>query len=65
MREIGNFWDQGGYKVDGQRILDNIQQVDLLHKYFEERAIIGMYRHCQLRYNQIFFHTQRPIMQRS
>jgi len=40
MREIGNFWEQGGYKVDGQRVLDNIQQVDLLHKYFEERAII-------------------------
>merc|ERR1711935_418334 len=40
MREMGNFWEQGGYKVDGQRVLDNIQQVDLLHKYFEERATI-------------------------
>jgi len=37
---IEHFWEQGGYKIDGQRILDNIQQCDLLNKYFEERATI-------------------------
>ena len=65
MREIGNFWDQGGYKVDGQRILDNIQQVDLLHKYFEERAIIGMLHTDCVSLTVICSYRQRPIMRRS
>jgi len=39
-REETKFWDLNGYKVDTQRILDNIQQIDLLNKYFDERAKI-------------------------
>jgi len=39
-REETKFWHLNGYKVDTQRILDNIQQIDLLNKYFDERAKI-------------------------
>jgi len=35
-----NFWDTDGYKVDTQRIHDNINQIEFLSKYFDERAVI-------------------------
>ena len=32
------FWEKDGYKVDVDRITDNVHQLDLLNKFFIERA---------------------------
>ena len=32
------FWDKDGYRVDVDRITENVQQLDLMNKFFVERA---------------------------
>jgi len=38
--EQTHFWDKDGYKADVKRIDDNVHQLDLLNKFFSERADI-------------------------
>jgi hypothetical protein len=32
------FWDKDGYKLDVERITENVAQIDLLNKFFAERS---------------------------
>jgi len=38
--EQTNFWEANGFRVDVERIDDNVQQLELLNKFFTERAEI-------------------------
>lgn len=53
--EQTNFWEASGFRVDVERIDDNVQQLELLNKFFTERAeiegtfIYGLTLHLTLR----------------
>lgn len=38
--EQTNFWEANGFRVDVERIDDNVQQLELLNKFFTDRAEI-------------------------
>ena len=64
--EQTNFWEANGFRVDVERIDDNVQQLELLNKFFTERAEIEgdislFYSIFYLNENYIFLITYQVI----
>ena len=64
--EQTNFWEANGFRVDVERIDDNVQQLELLNKFFTERAEIEgdislFYSIFYLNENYIFLITYKVI----